>query len=59
MKEITEIPTHITYYVIFVKHVSPTGGFWQYGTMADTKEEAMQYRAYYDEFKIFEVKLPI
>ena len=59
MNEIKEMPTHIIYYVIFVRHVSPTGSYWGYGTMADTKEQAAQYGAYYDEFKVFQVKLPI
>lgn len=59
MIEVKELPTHITQYVCFVKNTSPTGTYWSFGTMSDTKEDVVQYCSYYDTFKIFEVKLPI
>lgn len=59
MKEVKELPTHITQYVCFVKSTSPTGSYWSFGIMSSTKEDVVQYCNYYKTFKIFEVELPI
>lgn len=59
MNEIKEIPTHIAYYVLFVREKERNGSYWRINQMFNTMQEATKYGTYYSEFKIFEVKLPI